>query len=242
MSGRWSILCGWLRSGSAQAVAGQIDTMSVVDEAIENGIGVSRVADHLVPFVDRDLAGEDGRSSAVAFFEDLVEIAAGSGVERVEAPIVQDEELDAGEAAHDAGVASVAAREREVGKELGDALIEDRAVVAAGLVAEGTGKPTLSDAGWPAQDQIVVRVDPLAAGELVERPAIEATRGTVIDVLDDGLMAQPGIAQPSGETFVATMGDFAIDQQAEPPRLRSTISRCFGNGARAIRNFPSHLI
>ena len=61
-----------------------------------------------------------------------------------------------------------------------------------------------------------MRVDPLAAGELVERPAIEATRGTVIDVLDDGLMAQPGIAQPSGETFVTTMGDFAIDQQAEP--------------------------
>jgi hypothetical protein len=57
-----------------------------------------------------------------------------------------------------------------------------------------------------------VRVDPLAAGELVERPTIEAARGAVIDVLDDGLMAQSGIAQPSGETLVAAIGDLAIDQ------------------------------
>ena len=50
--------------------------MGVVDEAVEDGIGVGRVADHLMPFVDRDLAGENGRAAAVAFFEDLVEIAA----------------------------------------------------------------------------------------------------------------------------------------------------------------------
>jgi len=49
--------------------------MGVVDEAIEDGVGVGRVADDLVPFVDRDLAGEDGRSAVVAFFEDFVEIA-----------------------------------------------------------------------------------------------------------------------------------------------------------------------
>ena len=71
--------------------------MGVVDEAVEDGVGVGRIADHLVPFVDRDLAGEDGRAAAVAFLEDLVEIVAGAGVERLEAPIVEDEELGAGE-------------------------------------------------------------------------------------------------------------------------------------------------
>jgi hypothetical protein len=34
------------------------------------------------------------------------------------------------------GIAAIAAGEREVGEELGNALIEDRAVVAAGFVAE----------------------------------------------------------------------------------------------------------
>jgi hypothetical protein len=61
-----------------------------------------------------------------------------------------------------------------------------------------------------------VRLDPLAAGELMERGAIEAAREAVIDLLDDGVAAQPGIAQPGGEALVVAMGDLAIDQQAEP--------------------------
>ena len=150
--------------------------MGVVDEAVEDGVGVGRVADYLVPFVDRDLAGQDRRAAAVAFFEDLVEIAAGAGIERFKAPIVEDEELGADEAAHDAGMTAVATGQRQIGEQLWDTLIEHRAVVAAGLVAEGTSKPTFADASWAAQDQIVVRVDPFAAGELVEQGAIETAR------------------------------------------------------------------
>jgi hypothetical protein len=50
--------------------AGEIDAVEVVDETIEDGVGVSRIADHGVPFVDRDLAGENGRAAAVTFLED----------------------------------------------------------------------------------------------------------------------------------------------------------------------------
>ena len=190
--------------------------MGVVDEAVENGIGIGRVTDDLVPFVDGNLAGEEGRAAAVAFFEDFIEIAAGAGVERIETPIVEDEELGAGEGAHDAGVAPVAARQREIGEQLGDALIQNRAVVAAGLVAERTGKPAFADARRPAQDQIVGRIDPLAAGEFVEQRPIETAMNSVIDVLDDGIVAQSGIAQPSRETLVPAMGDLALDEQAKP--------------------------
>ena len=50
-----------------------------------------------MPFVDRDLAGDqDGRAAAVAVFEDFEQIAALLGVERIEAPIVENEELGAG--------------------------------------------------------------------------------------------------------------------------------------------------
>jgi hypothetical protein len=60
--------------------------MGVVHEAVEDGVGVGGITDHLVPSVDRDLAGEDGRSAAITFFEDFVEIAAGTGIERIETP------------------------------------------------------------------------------------------------------------------------------------------------------------
>ena len=43
--------------------------------------------------------------------------------------------------------------------------------------------------GWPAQYQIVMRVDPFAGGKFVKQRAIEAARGTVIDVLDGGVVA-----------------------------------------------------
>jgi hypothetical protein len=76
-----------------------------------------------MPFVDGDLAGEDGRASAIAFFEDLVEIAACPAVERIEAPIVEDEELSAIEAMHDPGMAPVAASQGEIGEEPGDTLV-----------------------------------------------------------------------------------------------------------------------
>jgi hypothetical protein len=86
--------------------------MGVVNQAVEDGVGIGRVADEGMPFIDGDLAGKDRRAAAITFLEDFVEITPGAGVERFEAPIVENEELDAGKAAQDAGVAAVTAGER----------------------------------------------------------------------------------------------------------------------------------
>jgi hypothetical protein len=128
-------------------MACEVDAVGVVDDAIEDRIGIGRIANQIVPFVDWDLAGDDGRSAAVAFFEDLEEIVPCSGVERFEAPIVEDEQLHAAERPQDARIASVAAGERKIGEQFWNALIEDGAVVATSLVTERRGKPTLADAG-----------------------------------------------------------------------------------------------
>src|ERR1700760_1209859 len=109
-----------------------------------------------MPVVDGDLAGENGRAGPIKFLEDLGEATTAAGVEWFEAPIVEDEELNAGETAQDAGIAAVTAGERELGEELGNPLIENRAVVTAGLVTQGASKPRFADAGRPAQNQIVV--------------------------------------------------------------------------------------
>ena len=110
--------------------------MRVVDEAIENGVGIGWVADHVVPLVDGDLAGDDGGAPAVAFFENLEEIMACGGVERFETPVIQDEELHTPKRPQEPRIAAIAARQCEVGEELGNALIQNRAVVATGFVAE----------------------------------------------------------------------------------------------------------
>jgi hypothetical protein len=99
--------------------------VGVVNQPVEDGVGISRVANEGVPFVDGDLTGENSRATPIAFLEDLVEVTTGTGVERFEAPIVEDEELDAGETAQDAGIAAVTAGEREFGEELGNPLIKE---------------------------------------------------------------------------------------------------------------------
>ena len=59
--------------------------MSVMDEAVEYGVGVGGIADQRMPLVDRELAGDDDGSAAVPVLKDLEEIVAGAGVERGEA-------------------------------------------------------------------------------------------------------------------------------------------------------------
>src|SRR5215207_5055485 len=79
--------------------------------------------------------------------EDFQEIAPLLGRERRQAPVIQDQELDARQRLEQATVTAIAAREQQVIEQPRQAMVEDRAVVAAGLVAERTGKPTLADAG-----------------------------------------------------------------------------------------------
>ena len=142
--------------------------MGVVDEAVEDGVGVGRIADDMVPFVDRELAGDDRGPSSMAFFEDFQQIMSSGSIEGFETPIVEDEELHASERPQEPGITAIAARQREIGEKLGNALIENGPVVAASPVSESASKPALADAGRAAQNDIVVSVDPTALGELLE--------------------------------------------------------------------------
>ena len=101
-------------------------------------------------------------------------------------------------------------------KSLRDALIEDRAVVAARLVAERRGQPALADAGRAAEHQIVVGVDPFALGQLLEQGAVETARGAIVDVFDAGLLAQFGDAQPRREALVVSHDASRSSRSAEP--------------------------
>ena len=70
--------------------------MGVVNKAVKDRVGISRIANERMPFVDGDLAGEDRRAAPITLLEDFVEVATGAGIERFEPPVVEDEELDAG--------------------------------------------------------------------------------------------------------------------------------------------------
>ena len=117
------------------------------------------------------------------------------GIERFEPPIVEYEELHAPECPQEPGITAIAARQRKIGEELGNPLIENGPIIAASPVSESAGKPTFADPGRAAQDDVIVGVDPTTLGELLEQRAIETARGTIIDILDGCRVAKPCISK-----------------------------------------------
>ena len=147
-----------------------------MDEPIEDGVGDGRVGDHFVPVIDRQLAGHDGRAAIVPIIDDLQQIATlilGQGRER---PVVEDQELDAGQRFEQTPITTIAAGQRQSLEQPRHALIEHGAIVAAGLVAERTRKPALADTGRADDDQVLVPVDPVAGGEFLEQRLVETSR------------------------------------------------------------------
>src|SRR5215472_16730216 len=108
----WRFLDETARSGSgdfrrlllAQAVTAELQPMSVMDDAVEDGIGEGRFADQIVPAVDRALAGDQRGAATVAVLDDLEQVVTLLGTERLETPVIEDQEFDAAQSAHQAGV------------------------------------------------------------------------------------------------------------------------------------------
>ena len=84
-------------------------------------------------------------------------------VERLQAPVVQDQEIRPSEASQETGMATVAASQRKVLEPSGHALMENGLVIPAGLVTQRSDQPAFSDAGRPHENQIVVPLDPVAS-------------------------------------------------------------------------------
>lgn len=58
--------------------------------------------------------------------------------------------------------------------------------------------------------------DPVAAGELEEEPAVEAARRLELDILDTGVVAQSGGANPVLEALLTAHRALAFEQEGKP--------------------------
>ena len=55
--------------------------MSIVDEAVQDGVGVGGIPNNLMPGGQRKLGGDDRRPAAVSLLKDFEQIMTGAGVE-----------------------------------------------------------------------------------------------------------------------------------------------------------------
>ena len=129
--------------------------MRIVDEAVQDGVGVSGVANDLMPGRQGELGGDDRRPAAVSLLENFEQIVTGAGVEGFEAEVVENEQIGAAEGFDEARMAAVASGERQVLAELWPAMIEDGPIVAAGFLAQAIYGPMLSQTKNTRSDSLI---------------------------------------------------------------------------------------
>ncbi len=178
--------------------------------------GHRRVGNHVVPFVDRRLAGDDGTGAAMAVVDDLEDVATLLGRHGRQAPVVEDQELHACQALQQPCMASVTAGEGQRIEQARHAPVEHGAVVPAGFVAERTGEPALPRAGLARDQKILPPCDSLAGGELSEQRPVEAARRLGVEVLDRRILPEVGIFQARDQPFALALGGLAINERPEP--------------------------
>ena len=67
-------------------------------------------------------------------------------------------------------------------------MVDHASAIPAGLLAESAGDPALADAGGPSDQKPFRAVDPVAGDEPLKQGAVDAARGSQVDVLDDGVL------------------------------------------------------
>lgn len=70
--------------------------MCVVHEAVEDGVGEGGVSEDVVPVIERELAGDDGRALGVPVVEDLEAIGSFTVTQGGESEVIEYEELGLG--------------------------------------------------------------------------------------------------------------------------------------------------
>src|SRR5215471_3983609 len=172
-----------VRFAPAHRVAAQFDAVSVVNEAVEDGVGVSGIANLGMPAIHGDLRGNDRRAAVVAIVDDLHQVATLLGSEPGHDPVVEDQQSDPSELGQQPGGPAVDASEGELIDKPGQSLIAHREPVPRRPVTEGASDKTFAGTGRAEDQDVVVLVQPAAAGQGVDQAAIETARRAVIDIL-----------------------------------------------------------
>src|SRR5437773_1125423 len=105
--------------------------MGVVQQAVADRVGQGRLAEVVVPLGGWQLARDD-RVGAIAILQELEEVAALRILDRRQPPVVDDEDIEAGELGEQADVGAI-------GPGQGELVEEARSPAVAGAIALATG-------------------------------------------------------------------------------------------------------
>ena len=148
--------------------------MSPGQQPIEDRVGDRRVADPAVPVLDRQLVREDRRALTGPVVDDLEEVRAGRRVDAAGAPVVEDQDVGAGEFGKPLAQRAAGVEHAQFLAQARHAQVEDAVAAPAGVLPQGAGEPGLAHAGCAAEQDRVAALDPARQGKTGQRLAVEA--------------------------------------------------------------------
>src|SRR5258706_12455077 len=152
----------------------------------------------------------------MAISDDFEEVAALLRGQRRQPPVVEDQKLDTGEVLDDECIALIAACQRKCVEQAWDAIIEQRSIITAGLVAERAGEPGFSRTGFSGDQEVLSAPDPVAGRELGEQCLVETARRLGVEILDGRILPEAGKLEPRDEPLALALDGLAIEEEAEP--------------------------
>ena len=115
-----------------------------MDQAVHDSVSDGGVLENTMPGRNRDLAGDYCRAFLVSVLNHFEQVAPGQWVERRQSPVIENEQLDFLELAHQLVVRTIAPGNSQIGQQAGDAVVADLEILAAGTIAEGAGQVTFA--------------------------------------------------------------------------------------------------
>ena len=166
---RRPLLAIMVRSGvgviDAHGGAVQLEAGRAMNETIEDSVREGRILQLSMPVGDRQLGGDDDRAAAEAVVEDFEEISAACGFDGRQAPVVEDQEVDAGEVSVELGDGTLAMGDAQIVEQPRHAQIEGLEPFETGLVGEGARDPALAGAARTCDQDRGAVMDPRAIAE-----------------------------------------------------------------------------
>ena len=121
--------------------------MSIVNNAIQDGISQCRVRDCIMPFRYGCLRCHNRRRVAVTIFHDFQDVPPFHFCQRGQAPIINDEKLDTSQFLQEFPIASVGPCEIQFKKESWGTFVKSRVSIPAGFLGKGAGKKRFAATG-----------------------------------------------------------------------------------------------
>src|SRR5579863_2911043 len=211
----WLMLSGGLGPHSfllSHRRAAQRDNVSVVHEAVADGVGDRGIRERIVPTFCRQLGGYDGGGAVVAIFEDLEQVAALGVFQGTNEKVVEHEDFEACEALQLITVGPIGTSKSEVLDESGDSSAEGaEALSASGLCERGADK-RLSNAGGTDDDHVLFGPHPCAGGEGADGGLFDAASRIAEDFFQRCADRELGVFDSASEPAIVSVDPFSIDK------------------------------